>query len=334
MWQSSVWGQSSVWDESSDDPDGVSAYRIMQSSVWQSSVWKDHVHSGRVWRMQAAAKFPKDTVRAGDATDFTQNGDIDVAGGYVTMPMSWKTATLDGLKQVCPPWHLYQITEMSPGLMTGPGTASGEVDKTNTCFPDSMQMPEEVRTGVNGLGEDVHIFILDTGVDAYHPDLIGVADPDDAHHYNAVAKEDEDGCDVDLRCMLKYGDKVLVDGVETMVAEEHCSSPTVDWYVTRSHPASDSRAHFLRTSHPRCPLPCDTRIPPENSHGHGTHAAGLAVGAVSGVAKRATLHSVRVANCKGSAETDDIVRGLKFVQGASKDQRWPLSAGRLGRRPD
>ena len=255
MWQSSVWGQSSVWSGSSD-PDGVSAFRIMQSSVWQSSVWKDHVHSGRVWRMQAAAKFPKSTVRATDATDFAQNEDIDVdADSYVTVPMSWKTATLDGLKQVCPPWHLYQITDMSPGLMTGPGTASGETDKKNTCFPDSMQMPEEVRTGVNGLGEDVHIFILDTGVDAYHPDLIGVADPDDAHHYNAVAKEDEDGCDVDLRCMLKYGDKVLVDGVETMVAEEHCASPTVDWYVTRSHPASDSRAHSLRTSLTHVALP-------------------------------------------------------------------------------
>ena len=259
MWQSSVWGQSSVWSGSSD-PDGVSAFRIMQSSVWQSSVWKDHVHSGRVWRMQAAAKLPKSTVRATDATDFAQNEDIDVdADSYVTVPMSWKTATLDGLKQVCPPWHLYQITDMSPGLMTGPGTASGETDKTNTCFPDSMQMPEEVRTGVNGLGEDVHIFILDTGVDAYHPDLIGVADPDDAHHYNAVAKEDVDGCDVDLRCMLKYGDKVLVDGVETMVAEEHCASPTVDWYVTRSHPASDSRAHSLRTLSPTLP---SLRIPP------------------------------------------------------------------------
>ena len=330
MWQSSVWGQSSVWSGSSD-PDGVSAFRIMQSSVWQSSVWKDHVHSGRVWRMQAAAKFPKSTVRATDATDFAQNEDIDVdADSYVTVPMSWKTATLDGLKQVCPPWHLYQITDMSPGLMTGPGTASGETDKKNTCFPDSMQMPEEVRTGVNGLGEDVHIFILDTGVDAYHPDLIGVADPDDAHHYNAVAKEDVDGCDVDLRCMLKYGDKVLVDGVETMVAEEHCASPTVDWYVTRSHPI---RAPFSADLSPTLPsrdaYPCR-----KNSHGHGTHAAGLAVGAVSGVAKRATLHSVRVANCKGSAETDDIVRGLKFVQGASKDQRWPLSADALGRRPD
>ena len=126
MWQSSVWDQSSVWYESSGDPDGVSAFRIMQSSVWQSSVWTDHVHSGRVWRMQAAAKFPKSIVRATDATDFTQTGDIDVVESYVTVPMSWKTATLDGLKQVCPPWHLYQITEMSPGLMTGPGTASGE----------------------------------------------------------------------------------------------------------------------------------------------------------------------------------------------------------------
>ncbi len=278
MWQSSVWGQSSVWSGSSD-PDGVSAFRIMQSSVWQSSVWKDHVHSGRVWRMQAAAKFPKSIVRATDATDFTQNEHIHAPDSYVTVPMSWKTATLDGLKQVCPPWHLYQITDMSPGLMTGPGTASGETDQTNTCFPDSMQMPEDVRTGVNGLGEDVHIFILDTGVDAYHPDLIGVADPNDAHHYNAVAKEDVDGCDVDLRCMLKYGDKVLVDGVETMVAEEHCASPTVDWYVTRSHPASDSRAHSLRTSLTHVALPAyPSPKPPRPRHARRRPCGGRRLG--------------------------------------------------------
>ncbi|MED6307778.1 MAG: S8 family serine peptidase, partial [Planctomycetota bacterium] len=55
---------------------------------------------------------------------------------------------------------------------------------------------------------------------------------------------------------------------------------------------------------------------------HGTHVAGLAVGSVSGVAKRAVLHSVRVANCKGTAETPDVIKGINFVISAVRKNGW------------
>ena len=64
----------------------------------------------------------------------------------------------------------------------------------------------------------------------------------------------------------------------------------------------------------------------QDCHGHGSHVAGLAGGKTYGVAKKATLYSVRVLNCHGYGSTATILVGLNHViqqvqqqqQGSSK----------------
>ena len=51
----------------------------------------------------------------------------------------------------------------------------------------------------------------------------------------------------------------------------------------------------------------------EDCNGHGTHVAGLAGGVTHGVAKGATLHSVRILNCQGTGSISMIVLGLYHV---------------------
>lgn len=48
-------------------------------------------------------------------------------------------------------------------------------------------------------------------------------------------------------------------------------------------------------------------------NGHGTHVAGTAAGAMSGVAPGATLVPVRVMNCFGSGSVSDILHGLDWI---------------------
>lgn len=52
---------------------------------------------------------------------------------------------------------------------------------------------------------------------------------------------------------------------------------------------------------------------PEDCNGHGTHCAGIAVGEVAGVAKRATVHAVRVLGCTGAGTTANVMAGLAWV---------------------
>ena len=261
VWQSSVW-QSAVWESR--------AMRILQSSIWQSAVWKNHWWVGKVWRM-SAVNFKSETIN-------TNSPEV--------LPMSWKTFSLNNNVQACPPLHLKQVTDSD--------FAFPETLPSETCFPESIDVPS------SGLGEDVHIFVFDTGVDIFHPDLMGAvydSETDSSFstvqtdsgevisangHFNAVAKEAE--CDVDVDCILKFGNYNM--NTKGLTSAEYCTNPLVD------------------------------------CHGHGTHTASLAVGSVSGVAKKAVLHSVRVANCKGIAETADIVRGLQFVEKIVKQQGW------------
>jgi subtilisin family serine protease len=48
-------------------------------------------------------------------------------------------------------------------------------------------------------------------------------------------------------------------------------------------------------------------------HGHGTHVAGIAGGAVYGVAKEVDLYPVRVMNCDGSGSVSGAISGINWV---------------------
>jgi subtilisin-like proprotein convertase family protein len=53
---------------------------------------------------------------------------------------------------------------------------------------------------------------------------------------------------------------------------------------------------------------------PQDCNGHGTHVAGTAVGTVYGVAKKATVHAVRVLNCAGSGTSANILAAIEWVR--------------------
>jgi len=52
---------------------------------------------------------------------------------------------------------------------------------------------------------------------------------------------------------------------------------------------------------------------PDGCHWHGTHVAGIVGGAIYGVAKGATLHSVRAYDCNGVGTTTSIVAAINWV---------------------
>jgi subtilisin family serine protease len=52
---------------------------------------------------------------------------------------------------------------------------------------------------------------------------------------------------------------------------------------------------------------------PDDCNGHGTHVAGTIGGTNYGIAKRATLHGVRVLDCGGGGYTSGVVAGIDWV---------------------
>ena len=52
---------------------------------------------------------------------------------------------------------------------------------------------------------------------------------------------------------------------------------------------------------------------PQGCHWHGTHVAGTVAGAAVGVAKAATVHSVRVLDCTGNGSTSGVIAGVDWV---------------------
>lgn len=68
-------------------------------------------------------------------------------------------------------------------------------------------------------------------------------------------------------------------------------------------------------------------------HGHGTHVAALVAGKTYGVAKGATVYSMRVLGCSGSGSFVNVLLGINHVieqQIANRDRRIIISMSLLG----
>lgn len=53
---------------------------------------------------------------------------------------------------------------------------------------------------------------------------------------------------------------------------------------------------------------------PDDCHGHGTHVSGTIGGTTYGVAKKVTLHAVRVLDCNGSGTYANVIAGIDWVR--------------------
>lgn len=121
-------------------------------------------------------------------------------------------------------------------------------------------------------GAGVHVYILDTGLNASHSDFAGRVGPGQNFAPN------NDG----LIGGLIPGGIVPINIGALDFGTGLFSSPTD---------------------------PNDTT----DCNGHGTHVAGTAVGTVYGVAKKATVHSVRVLGCNGSGSNAGVIAGVDWL---------------------
>ncbi|PSL47150.1 subtilisin family serine protease [Saccharothrix carnea] len=80
----------------------------------------------------------------------------------------------------------------------------------------------------------------------------------------------------------------------------------VDTGIRYSHQEFDGRAKFA----------ADFIVPADNGNdcnGHGTHVAGITGGETRGVAKKVTLHSVRILDCNGRGKDSDVVVAAEWL---------------------
>lgn len=70
--------------------------------------------------------------------------------------------------------------------------------------------------------------------------------------------------------------------------------------------------------------------PASDCDGHGTHVAGLAASTTAGVATGARIISVRVLDCNGDGEVDDVVEALEWVRAHHRGGRLAVVNMSLG----
>ena len=73
----------------------------------------------------------------------------------------------------------------------------------------------------------------------------------------------------------------------------------------------------------------------EDGNGHGTHCSGTVGGKKYGVAKKATIHAVKVLRSNGSGTMSDVVKGVEYVaeehikKAAKKDPNFKGTAANM-----
>ncbi|MFM8793813.1 MAG: S8 family serine peptidase [Acidimicrobiales bacterium] len=76
----------------------------------------------------------------------------------------------------------------------------------------------------------------------------------------------------------------------------------------------------------------NSEVDPRSSDcdGHGTHVATVAAGATVGVARAARIVSVRVLDCEGNGEIDDVIGAMRWVRGHHQSGRAAVANLSLG----
>ena len=92
---------------------------------------------------------------------------------------------------------------------------------------------------------------------------------------------------------------------------EKASIYIIDTGVRYSHEEFEGRAHYAGFD--AIDKLTGTKLVGEDCHGHGTHCAGTAAGRTYGVAKKATIYSVRALGCSGVGAVSGIVEAMDFI---------------------
>ena len=87
----------------------------------------------------------------------------------------------------------------------------------------------------------------------------------------------------------------------------------IDTGVRYSHEEFEGRAHY--SGFDAIDKLTGSHLQGKDCHGHGTHCGGTAAGKTYGVAKKATIYSVRALGCSGSGAVSGIVEAMDFIAG-------------------
>lgn len=103
-----------------------------------------------------------------------------------------------------------------------------------------------------------------------------------------------------------------LDGIyEPEGSGELASIYIIDTGVRYSHHEFEGRAHYAGFD--AIDKLTGSNLKGSDCHGHGTHCAGTAAGKTYGVAKKASIYSVRALGCTGSGAVSGIVEGMDFI---------------------
>ena len=92
-----------------------------------------------------------------------------------------------------------------------------------------------------------------------------------------------------------------------------CSHVTLSAHTGIRSDHNEFEDRVLQTYYDPVDLTTGSSQQGRDCQGHGTHVAALAAGKTFGVAKNATLHSMRVLSCSGTGSFTNVILGLNRV---------------------